>query len=94
MSETERDDIRTGGCLCGAVRYRAKIVQHDFNACSCDSCRKWGSGPYMAVHAEAVAWEAGEPARFRSSDWAERGRAAQMNAGAAVARGARVRGVE
>lgn len=70
MSETK--DIREGGCLCGAVRFRATLQQHDFNACSCDTCRRWGTGPFMAVNCADVAFE-GEPSRFRSSDWAERG---------------------
>lgn len=69
---TDAKDIREGGCLCGAVRFRADVRQHAFNACSCASCRRWGTGPFMAVHCVDVAFE-GEPVRFRSSDWAERG---------------------
>lgn len=65
-------DFREGGCLCGAVRFRADVRQHRFNACSCDACRRWGTGPFMAVSCASVAFE-GEVTRYRSSDWAERG---------------------
>lgn len=71
MSESEAD-IREGGCLCGAVRFRADVRQHDFNACSCDACRRWGAGPFMAVSC-ADAEFTGTVTRYRSSDWAERG---------------------
>lgn len=69
---TATQDIREGGCLCGAVRFRGVLVQHDFNACSCDMCRRWGGGPFMAAQMEGVAFT-GAVSTFRASAWAERG---------------------
>ena len=67
-------DRRSGGCLCGAVRFQAAVQQHEFSACHCDACRRWGSGPFMAVNASDVAFEDDDALRrHRSSDWAERG---------------------
>ena len=70
------DDIHQGGCLCGAVRYRAvagesKTVAH----CHCGMCRK-ASGATLATWAEFPAegfeFTQGQPKAFRSSDIAER----------------------
>ena len=69
---SDESDIRQGGCLCGAVRFTADVRQHEFNACSCDACRRWGAGPYLAVECRDVTFT-GAVTRFRSSDWAERG---------------------
>lgn len=68
-------DKRTGGCLCGAVRFEIAVPEPKFNICHCGMCRKWGAGPFMAVHChgeasfskdEGLAW-------YRGSKWAERG---------------------
>src|SRR3954463_8899020 len=41
---TERPPIpdppHSGGCLCGAVRYRLDALPMGINACHCDDCRK------------------------------------------------------
>jgi hypothetical protein len=67
-------DRRTGGCLCGAVRFSATVTQADFAVCHCDMCRRWGSGPFFALSAKDVAFEdPGAVRRHRSSPWAERG---------------------
>ena len=67
-------DRRSGGCLCGAVRFDATVEQHEFSACNCDACRRWGSAPFMAVNASDVVFEDDRSLRrHRSSDWAERG---------------------
>jgi len=63
---------RAGGCLCGAVRYRATIDNERFGACHCSMCRKWTGGPLLNVRASSVTFE-GEPSVYASSDWAERG---------------------
>jgi len=69
-------EIHQGGCLCGAVRYRAvvgesKTVTH----CHCSMCRKV-SGATLATWAEFPAedfeFTQGQPKIFRSSDIAER----------------------
>jgi len=63
-----------GQCMCGAVRFSATADKPEVTACHCDMCRRWASGPYLAVRCSGVAFE-GEDAvsRIRSSDWAERG---------------------
>ncbi len=63
---------RSGGCLCGAVRYRATIDKPDFSACHCTMCRKWTGGPLLSLQASGVEFE-GTPTVYASSDWAERG---------------------
>jgi len=63
---------RDGGCLCGAVRYRATIDHPRFGACHCPMCQKWTGGPLLNVQASEVVFE-GTPAVYASSDWAERG---------------------
>ena len=39
---------RTGSCLCGQVTFTAETMP-TMQACHCAMCRKWGSGPFMAV---------------------------------------------
>ncbi len=63
----------TGGCQCGAVRYRAaKAVQYVI--CHCRMCQK-SFGNYFAplVVVEGLEWTRGEPGFFRSSNMARRG---------------------
>jgi hypothetical protein len=68
--------IFEGGCLCGAVRYRATSQPIRGVICHCSMCRKHSGAPALAfVHfrAEDFAWIAGEPTRYQSSAFAERG---------------------
>lgn len=65
-----------GGCLCGAVRYRSTQPPLRGVICHCPMCRKHSGAPALAfVHfpRAAFAWTSGEPARYRSSPYAERG---------------------
>ncbi|MCB9763092.1 MAG: GFA family protein [Alphaproteobacteria bacterium] len=65
----------TGGCLCGAVRYRASADPVSVNHCHCVQCRKQ-TGAAVATWAmfrrEDVTFE-GALRFFRSSARAERG---------------------
>ncbi|TRD22079.1 GFA family protein [Palleronia caenipelagi] len=67
---------QTGGCLCGAVRYRLTEAPEGYGACHCGMCRRWSGGALLAVQVSpgGVAWQ-GEGAirTYASSDWAERG---------------------
>jgi hypothetical protein len=66
----------TGGCLCGAVRYRASADPIRAVNCHCATCRRSSGAAFMTfVHfpAGAFAWTSGEPRRYRSSSEAERG---------------------
>jgi len=64
----------TGGCLCGKVKYKAKI-DGGTGACHCGTCRKWSSGPYMATPTQGNVEFQGQEniANYASSQWAERG---------------------
>lgn len=65
-----------GGCLCGAIRYRATSAPLRGVICHCSMCRKHSGAPALAfVHfrREDFTWLQGEPTRYRSSEFAERG---------------------
>ena len=72
MSET----VFEGGCLCGAVRYRATARPLRCMICHCADCRKHSGAPCLSfVHfsVKAFTWQGVEPKRYRSSRYAERG---------------------
>jgi len=65
-----------GGCLCGAVRYRATAQPLRGVICHCEMCRKHSGAPALAfVHfaKHSFSWLRAQPAWYRSSDFAERG---------------------
>ena len=60
----------TGGCLCGAVRFRVTATPYAAYYCHCTMCQKDGGGPFMAratVPIEAFAFTKGEPKAYDSS---------------------------
>lgn len=60
----------TGGCLCGALRYRATGTPRFATLCHCPSCRRAAGAPavaWVSFPAEGFAFTSGEPVRFRSS---------------------------
>ncbi len=66
----------TGGCLCGAVRYRADADPIRVVSCHCGTCRRVSGAAFMTfVHfaADRFTWTGREPQRYRSSAEAERG---------------------
>ncbi len=66
----------TGGCLCGAVRYRATADPVRAVNCHCGMCRKTSGAAFLTfVHFPlgAFTWTTGEPTRYRSYSAAERG---------------------
>ena len=66
----------TGGCLCGAVRYRATAAPLRAMICHCEICRRVSGSAFLSfVHfpKASFAWETGAPTRYRSSAFAERG---------------------
>lgn len=66
------DDI-TGGCQCGAVRFRCAALGRA-SLCHCRMCQKAFGGFYgPLVTAKGLAWTRGAPARFRSSNVIRRG---------------------
>ena len=66
---------RTGGCLCGAVRYRMASEPFDAGYCHCRMCQRFSGAPAMvfaSIAREDLIFERGEPVRSRSSDLGER----------------------
>lgn len=67
----------TGGCQCGAVRYRLDaVIEGSAHICHCRMCQRAVGGPFAALVAapdDAIVWTAGAPARWRSSSEATRG---------------------
>lgn len=62
----------SGGCLCGAVRFRGRAAG-EVARCHCQQCRRWSGDTWSAV-AMADAEISGDSLRWhRSSDTAERG---------------------
>ena len=57
MPQTHTDQIHTGGCLCGAVRYEAQGDPTMMGYCFCKDCRKAsGSGfiPFMGFRTDQL----------------------------------------
>ena len=63
--------IYSGGCQCGAVRFRVEGALARFSVCHCRMCQKAFGGFYAPLA------NVGEPKRFRSSSQAWRGFCAQ-----------------
>jgi hypothetical protein len=66
----------TGGCQCGAVRYRLLAAPNGANVCHCRMCQKASGGPFMAfggVKLSEFVVTSGVISTFSSSDIAERG---------------------
>ncbi len=63
----------SGGCQCGAVRFRAERTTR-ISLCHCRMCQKAMGGffgPYADV--EGLTWTRGEPKYFQSSNLVKRG---------------------
>ncbi|HEY1259631.1 MAG TPA: GFA family protein [Stellaceae bacterium] len=66
----------TGGCQCGAVRFRAAMPPSDVSYCHCRMCQRAVGNLFatLAMFARGqVEWTKGAPAVFESSSAAERG---------------------
>mgnify|MGYP006415050635 FL=1 len=70
------EKIYTGGCLCGAVRFKARGEPVNSSHCHCDMCRRASGAPvvtFIGFPIEAVAWTKGGPKIYKSSSFATRG---------------------
>jgi hypothetical protein len=66
----------TGGCQCGAVRYRTTALTDNAHICHCRMCQKAVGNLFAALVGtpnDELVWTRGQPATFASSDHAERG---------------------
>ena len=66
----------TGGCQCGAIRYRSTAVLDNAHLCHCRMCQKAVGNIFAALVGapkDALAWTRGSPARWRSSAHVDRG---------------------
>jgi hypothetical protein len=69
------DETHSGGCQCGAVRFRIKGRLGDASICHCRMCQKAFGGfyaPLVSVRDAKLSWTRGQPAKFRSSNFVER----------------------
>ena len=63
----------TGGCQCGAVRFRAEGLG-EASICHCRMCQKATGGPFGPyVALDGLTWTRGERRRFQSSNKVWRG---------------------
>jgi hypothetical protein len=72
-----RDQLSfSGGCQCGAVRYKLTGPLDKASICHCRMCQKaFGNfgAPLVAVPLSGFSWTRGQPGTFRSSSVVERG---------------------
>ncbi|MFC3165154.1 GFA family protein [Ciceribacter thiooxidans] len=69
------EGVFTGGCQCGAVRFRAEKLGRA-SICHCRMCQKaFGSffGPLVGADLAHLTWTRGQPTLFRSSAKIKRG---------------------
>lgn len=68
-------DAPTGGCLCGAVRYRLASLPGPAHTCHCTMCQKSGGTPFQVlsrIRASDLIWTDGQPVAKQTSAHAER----------------------
>ena len=66
---------RTGGCLCGCVRFTADLTTLEFGACHCEMCRRWTGSALLGMSvptANIVCQGAEHIATRQTSGWAMR----------------------
>lgn len=66
----------SGGCQCGAVRYRIEGDLGEASMCHCRMCQKATGGlygPYVGAKFEEIVWTRGQRGRFQSSNKVWRG---------------------
>jgi len=72
----DNQPVYTGGCQCGAVRFRIEGALGDASICHCRMCQKaFGNffAPLVSVREAKLEWTRGGPRRFQSSNHVKRG---------------------
>ncbi len=69
--------IRTGGCLCGSIRFETRAVPRNAHTCSCEICQRHSGATsltWVEFNADDVLWTGpgGTPSTYRSSDYSSR----------------------
>jgi hypothetical protein len=75
-TEARTGEAHTGGCQCGAVRYRVEGPLGNAGFCHCRMCQKaFGSfgAPLVSAPIAKLTWTRGTPSEFRSSPIVARG---------------------
>lgn len=70
------NDVYSGRCLCGAVRFEAKGQPKWVSWCHCESCRRHSGAPasvFVAFENDAVVVKEGVIATYSSSPGVQRG---------------------
>jgi len=68
-------DEHAGGCLCGAIRYRARGEPSHTNICHCSQCRRQTGSPigaFVTFPLDRFELLQGAPTGYRASDFATR----------------------
>lgn len=76
MDSTATPEALTGGCLCGAVRYRATPQSREGYYCHCRMCQlAFGNtrAAFLNLRADGVEWLTPPPQLYASSSFARRG---------------------
>lgn len=80
----DTDSLRSGGCLCGAVRFTARLDRTTFGACHCVMCRRWTGSALLGISVPEgnVTWEGADHIATRqTSAWAMRAWCADCGSG-------------
>lgn len=73
---TASGPLHTGGCQCGATRFRISGAELEGSICHCRMCQKATGGlfgAFVAVDDVHLEWTRGAPSYFKSSSVARRG---------------------
>lgn len=72
----DEDTVHTGGCQCGAIRFKMKGTPLDRSICHCRMCQKaFGNfyAPLVNTRDTEFEWTRGEVKRWQSSNYVMRG---------------------
>jgi hypothetical protein len=70
----KNQSARTGGCLCGDIRYEVTGEPSKTAICHCTMCKRWTGSPFASAAefpADAVVWNK-DPTLYPSSDAGKR----------------------